>query len=401
MAKSTYLCGVVLLVRGAIVELFGWPFDDVASECEFLAKAGYMGVKVFPAQEHVETYHYLQNGELNPWWFQYQPVSYRLNSRLGSRKELRKMILTCRKHSVRVYADAVINHMTGGGNDVLEHRINRGSCVKWGAKNATGGSPYFTHSFTFGVNENTNERPGLEFPAVPYWAKHFHCDRPLNSWSSPFSLNYGWLSGLSDLNTQHPYVQDRIAQYLTDLMGIGFSGFRVDAAKHIRPDDLAKIFGKFRLNMGGGSLPADFISWLEVIIGGEASLLACQDSDYNYYTYLDKAILREGLSSSDLEKIKIWSSDYPKEFPICGSWKIPAKRFVVQNDDHDQQNPGSSSRDMADKGSVLVKEKDIGRHRMFEKQLFERRDADWKVKLVLSSYTFMNSGAQGNTFVFC
>ncbi len=38
------------LGRGAIVELFGWPYDDIAKECEMLGKAGYMGVKIFPAQ---------------------------------------------------------------------------------------------------------------------------------------------------------------------------------------------------------------------------------------------------------------------------------------------------------------------------------------------------------------
>ena len=25
-----------------------------------------------------------------------------------------------------------------------------------------------------------------------------------------------------------------------------------------------------------------------------------------------------GLSDGDIDKIKIWSPDYPKEFPICG-----------------------------------------------------------------------------------
>lgn len=41
--------------RGGIVELFGWPYEDVEKECEFLSKAGYMGVKVFPPNEHVMT----------------------------------------------------------------------------------------------------------------------------------------------------------------------------------------------------------------------------------------------------------------------------------------------------------------------------------------------------------
>jgi alpha-amylase len=39
--------------KGAIVELFGWPYADIKEECAFLAQSGYMGVKVFPPQESV------------------------------------------------------------------------------------------------------------------------------------------------------------------------------------------------------------------------------------------------------------------------------------------------------------------------------------------------------------
>lgn len=57
--------------KGAIVEMFGWPHEDVKQECEYLAKAGWMGVKVFPVSESVFSYEWPQNGELNPWWFYY------------------------------------------------------------------------------------------------------------------------------------------------------------------------------------------------------------------------------------------------------------------------------------------------------------------------------------------
>ena len=50
---------------------------------------------------------------------------------------------------------------------------------------------------------------------------------------------------------------------------------------------------------------------------------------------------------------------------------------------------------MGDKGSVLIKDKNVSLHRGFETQLFSRTDGDWKIKLVLSSYTFMNNGAAG------
>jgi hypothetical protein len=78
------------------------------------------------------------SGDLNPWYFAYQPVSYRLQGRMGSRDDLRRAIQTCRTAGVRVFADAVINHMTGGGNDVNPNHRNPGAgCAEWGAKNSS------------------------------------------------------------------------------------------------------------------------------------------------------------------------------------------------------------------------------------------------------------------------
>jgi len=39
--------------KGAIIEMFGWPYDDIAEECEMIGKAGYLGVKVFPPSEAI------------------------------------------------------------------------------------------------------------------------------------------------------------------------------------------------------------------------------------------------------------------------------------------------------------------------------------------------------------
>lgn len=380
--------------KGAIVELFGWPYEDVEQECVHIAKAGWMGVKVFPPNEQLMSDEWPQEGELNPWFFAYQPVSYKLSGRLGTRDQLRKMINTCRQAGVRVYADAVINHMTGGGNDKWDEHISP-QCVTWGPKSSSGGSPFYTHDFMDHNSTATHDRPGLEYPSVPYNPTDFHCERSLNSWTDPFLLNNGWLVGLSDLNTEKEYVRERIATYLTDLISIGFSGFRIDAAKHIYPDSLSAILRKFKDKLGGGELPDDFITYLEVILGGEASLLMCDDNDYNFGASFENKMREHGLSDNDIMKVKIWSSDYPKEFPICGSWVIPAERLAVENDCHDDQNPGSSSRDMGDKGSVLIKDKDVDNHRNFEVQLFTRTDGNWKIKLVLSSYSFMNAGAAG------
>lgn len=214
--------------------MFGWPYADVEAECEALGKMGWMGVKVYPAQEGLFSYEWTDAGQLNPWYWQYQPVSYNLQSRNGSRDDLRSMITTCRSHGVRVYADAVINHMTGGGNDKLNHRNGSSDwCTNWSSKDSTDHSYMSTHSWTYEFNNNTGLIPGMEYPSAAYNAMDFHCERVLNSWTDPFALNNGWLSGLADLDTESDYVRERIAAYLTDLISIGFSGYRIDAAKHI------------------------------------------------------------------------------------------------------------------------------------------------------------------------
>lgn len=50
---------------------------------------------------------------------------------------------------------------------------------------------------------------------------------------------------------------------------------------------------------------------------------------------------------------------------------------------------------MQDKGSVLIKDHDVDRHRQFELLLFNRKDADWAIKIVLSSYSFGPNGEDG------
>eukprot|EP00935_MAST-01C_sp_MAST-1C-sp1_P001583 g1583.t1 len=413
--------------KGAIVEMFGWPHKDVEAECPKLGALGYLGVKVYPTQEQVMSTQPFQK-VINPWYFMYQPVSYRLSGRMGSRDELRSMIHACRKAGVRVYADAVINHMSGGGNDAnYAHRNgNGGSCTTWGAKttsmamhnsadtrtitsrgagaNTTGGSPYYTQNYAYECSKTTGRPPSQEFPAVPFGPVDFHCERVLNSWTDPLDLNAGWLTGLTDLNTERPNVQKRIADYLTDLLAIGFSGFRIDAAKHIQPDDLVAIFTQLRANLGG-ALPADFITWWEVLLGGEADLLMCNAaSGYNYGAYLESALAKAGFSTEDIRKVKIWNSGYPKEpekgMVNCTADNDGTHRNVIQNDDADQQNPGSSSRDMGDDGCVLIKGCAEAEHRQYEVKLFTspngatNNDDDYPIRVVLSSY-FWQNGSTG------
>lgn len=209
-------------------------------------------------------------------------------------------------------SSAFFRELNRGSVDIQQHRT--GDCGLYSGRNGTDDSPFFTSGNTFLINPFTRTRPALEFPAVPYGPADFHCERGINDWNNGEDITKGWLVGLTDLNSEKAYVQDRIASYLADLLSIGISGIRVDAAKHIGPASQAQILGRL-MNKMGGSLPGDFIAWLEVIIGGETDLNACGGGEWSWYTNFDNKLAAAGLSPTDIQKIKIWSSGmHPPSF---------------------------------------------------------------------------------------
>ena len=182
------------LDHGVIVHLFQWPWESVGRECAVLGPAGVAAVQISPPQEHR-----VLPG--NPWYADYQPVSYQLTSRRGDRVAFSAMISQCHTAGVKVYADAVINHMAAG--------------------------------------------MGQSFPKVPYTAAAFHdCGRSISNYQDRFEVQNCQLVGLADLATEQEAVQARIAGYLNDLLALGVDGFRIDAAKHIAAADLRAILGK-------------------------------------------------------------------------------------------------------------------------------------------------------------
>lgn len=196
------------LERGDVgVQLFQLPWTAVAQECErVIGPAGYGWVLVSPAQEHIVA---------EPWWASYQPVSARIESRLGTRAEFAEMTARCAAAGVDVIADAVINHMSGRDQP----------SVGWA------GSPY-SH---------------FEYPGLFDDGDFHHCgltaDDDIRDYTSREQVQSCELVNLADLDTASPHVRERIVALLTDLIDLGAAGVRIDAAKHIPADDVAAIVG--------------------------------------------------------------------------------------------------------------------------------------------------------------
>lgn len=149
--------------RTAIVHLFEWKFNDIATECEnYLGLNGFAGVQVSPIHENV-----ILRDENRPWYERYQPISYSIITRSGNETEFIDMVDRCNRVGVRIYVDVVPNHMT----------------AKTGSIIGTGGS--------------TADVEKREYPAVPYGPENFHRTCPINNYQDANNVRNCELEGIS------------------------------------------------------------------------------------------------------------------------------------------------------------------------------------------------------------
>ena len=194
--------------RKVIANLFEWNWPSVAAECQsFLGPRGYGYVQVSPPQEHVRG---------QQWWVAYQPVSYRIESRKGTRAQFQSMVSTCHSAGVKVIVDAVINHMSAQDN---------------------GGTGWAGSRFGH-----------YDYPGNYQPQDFHHCRRngndDISNYNDRYEVQNCELVNLADLSTESEYVRTRLAAYLNDLLALGVDGFRLDASKHMPAADIAAIKGK-------------------------------------------------------------------------------------------------------------------------------------------------------------
>ena len=384
--------------KGVIVELLGWPYDDIAEECEFLGHAGYLGVKIFSPNEHVLTYKSTLNGELNYLNYIYNPVSYKLESRMGNKYQLNNMINKCRKNGIRIYAELAINHMTTYGDDSYEKHIDS-DCSTWGGKDGSAGSPFWTTKGLYKNNTYTRLLPVIEFPAVPYFANDFHCYSHIEfNEQSELKMENGYINDYIDLNTKKEYVQQRIADFLTELISIGISGFTFHSVVNISPSNYAIIYNKLKSNLGNIDFPDELLFLMQVEYRNNnylKELFICNKDESNYYSFtkffVDK-MKDEGLSENDIQKVKLWNTGFfdrrGSAKPICnGEWAISQERYALGKINFYNQKPVGND--------IYITQHNLEGHKNEYSEFLKDNSTNSKIKLYFSSYSNMNNGGIG------
>ncbi len=195
------------------------------------------------------------------WWTSYQPVSFKLDSKLGSEAEFTNMIATCKKAGVGIITDVVLNQTTGTD-----------SAVK-GERKGVAGTKF---------NADTASYPGFtgdknQYPEGATRSDFHECTARITDYTNQDEVQNCRLNSMWDWNTGSAKVQDIDSDFLARLLKLGVAGFRVDAAKHINPADLKAIKQQTAQKAGKS---ADDIYWVQETIGNASEAVGIQPSNY-------------------------------------------------------------------------------------------------------------------------
>lgn len=329
--------------RSSIVHLFEWTWLDIAKECErFLGPLGYGGVQISPPNENRVI-------ASRPWWERYQPMSYLLSTRSGTEEELRQMIARCQHSGVRIYVDVVVNHMIGS---------NRGKTI-----GTAGSAAYYDEE---------------SFPSVPYGPGDFHSSCKIRDYGNPTQVRNCQLNSLLDLNQTKPHVRQSIAGYMNHLIDMGVAGFRIDAAKHMWPQDLNVIYSLLKnlsnkFHFAPGARPYIFQEVID--LGGEA----IKKTDYSHLGAVTEfkysaEIGRVFHGRNALQWLRNWGTDWGF---------LPSKDAIVFVDNHDNQRGHGAG------GADILTHKNGQRYKMAV--IFMLAHPYGEVTRVMSSFAFDNT----------
>merc|ERR1712166_1238137 len=161
-----------------------------------------------------------------------------------------QMVSRCNKVGVKIYADAVFNHIAAGSGTGING-------TKFGDRAIPG---IFSQD---DLHHNDNDQYNVQ-----------HCD----------------LVGLPDLCTSCAYVQQAVGEYLHDLASLGVEGFRVDAAKHQESGELKQLLSKGP----GGYTFHEVISGANEAVQPSMYYSIGQVTEFNFARQLVPNLLQEG-----------------------------------------------------------------------------------------------------------
>ncbi|BES96577.1 alpha-amylase [Nesidiocoris tenuis] len=269
-----------------LVQLFEWRFDDIARECRGLSRQEWLHGSSGSHRSQNVLCLVVDHDETVP------PFSYKIISRSGVSIHS-KACDRCSKVGVGIIVDVLLNHMSTN-------------------------TPLGTVGTGGAIPTPTNK----SYPAVPYTAEHFHPTCQITDYNNATNVRVCELVLLHDLNQTQEYVRGKLVDHLNHLVDLGATGFRIDAAKHMYPEDIQIILKRVKKPSNGKNL---FI-FQEVPDDTGPEAIKAEE-------YFDIGLVTEFKFASGI-KNHIANLSSLKDF---GKDLMDSKHAVIFTDNHDRQ----------------------------------------------------------------
>ena len=99
-----------------ILHLFQWKLADIEKNLSTIKQQGFNSILISPVQP-------FKNELENNWYWCYQPLSFSIGNKFGTKEELKNLCDTSHKLGIEVYIDVVVTHVAStDDNNLLPHK---------------------------------------------------------------------------------------------------------------------------------------------------------------------------------------------------------------------------------------------------------------------------------------
>ena len=186
-----------------IIQLLSWNLDAIIGALPDIAKQGFNAIQISPIQGTKDDGY--------EWWKLYQNTNLKIgNPQIGTRKHLKHLCQSAKKHGIEVYADVLFHNVASNLTDEDVH-------------------PKVEPELLMYVKDNI---PKCEDYEDRYQTTHYRVGLPI-------------------VDYEDEGYQLLCRKLLWDLVDCGVSGFRIDMAKHFAlPEEgcnfFPNVFGEFQ-----------------------------------------------------------------------------------------------------------------------------------------------------------
>ena len=284
-----------------ILHCFDWSMANIQSRLDEIKAAGFDAVQTSPLQMPKDYNAYYAQYESTNWWKLYQPVSFSVgNAWLGNVSSLTSLCTAAKAKGIKVIVDVVANHMANNGDGEGNYALSPE--VQYYEADIYNNSATTLHQYHHSIDDASIKN---------------------TVWGN---------MGMPDLNTANATVQNRVYNYLKQLIDCGVTGFRFDAAKHIETSEDGEWSSDFWKNTLGAAKSYAKSKSVDIFAYGEMleTTALRPYSNYTNHAYMN-AMTDASLQIGYLSHIDGGTSYYDSRYDTG----LLATKNVVWGESHD------------------------------------------------------------------